>query len=151
MTKTRQCVTLVFTLYVGVVYSLPGLANEEPMLVNPADLMAEFRQNALAMERKYVGRQIEASGVITFIGRDANGHPVVGLVSPINHLALNDPILARVETSHRGPEVTCKFKEDQIDELLKLKKSQQIITLCENLSIAGDSVSLDGCVFIRNL
>jgi hypothetical protein len=128
-------------------------ADDSVVLTNPAQLLAEFHENALVLELKYARKQIQISGVITSIKKDLSGLPVVTLVSPINHIALDSPFAGVIEYSapiNQGV-VGCQFKGGQIGNLVKLKKNQQIIALCDLVDITGGSATLRGCEFIRLL
>ncbi|MDR1045788.1 MAG: OB-fold putative lipoprotein [Candidatus Adiutrix sp.] len=125
-----------------------GFADDSVMLANPMQLMEEFRENALALEMKYAGRQIEISGVITEIKRDKSGLPIVRLVNPPNHIALDSPFGISYPPP-LGQAITCQYKEDQTDELIKLKRGQQIEALCDNLNTMDSSVMLANCKFIK--
>ena len=123
-------------------------ADDSAVTVSPRALLAEFDENALALERKYAGRPINISGRIAGISKERGGQPTVRIASPPERAASPDAADKTAASALAAPSsegLDCQFKEDQLEALVKLKKDQPISALCEKVTIKKRSVSLSEC------
>lgn len=115
MSKTMKTSISVFFLFLCSIAG-PALA-QEPISVTPDDLVISYDDNELAADLKYKGKMVEINGQISTIASSHDGRPYVAL-------------RGRSSDRYYGS-VWCIFTEEQINDLLTLKKGQDFRATCK--------------------
>lgn len=126
-----------------------GVCSEkETIKVTAHQLVKEFDDNAIAMEQRYQGYRIELSGKILKIYKNINQEMFVDfkVIEPYEFKA-EGPF--QISNFFPYNNIKCNFNDDQLDELIKLKASDQISTICESLQVINDTIYLKECKVVN--